>query len=118
MAAVCTAAEVPRGDLLLHVLLCLLGADEGDADLGLNDLIGFGGEVEGGSDGCIGADCRRPLRRSGSCRSRSARFGGRVEHHVVVDLVLAASVPAAGEARHSLDLVIGGEVNLRAEKLL
>ena len=44
--------------------------------------------------------------------------GGRVEHHVVVDLVLAASVPAAGEARDALGFVIGGEVDLRAEERL
>jgi hypothetical protein len=32
--------EVPAGYLLLHVLLRLLCADKGDADLYLNDLIG------------------------------------------------------------------------------
>ena len=64
--------EVPGGDFLLHVLFCLLGADEGDADFGLDDLIGVGGEVEGGSDGGAGARRWRLWRRSGCFRSRFA----------------------------------------------
>jgi hypothetical protein len=39
--------EVPVGYLLLDVLLCLLGADEGDADFSLYDLVGVCREVEG-----------------------------------------------------------------------
>ena len=43
---------------------------------------------------------------------------GRVEDHVVVDLVLAALVPAAGEAGDALRFVIAGEVDLGAEEAL
>ena len=43
---------------------------------------------------------------------------GRVEHHVVVDLVLAAAIPAAAEARYSLGLVVRRQMNLCAEESL
>ncbi len=46
------------------------------------------------------------------------RGGWGVEDHVVVDLVLAALVPAAGEAGDALRFVIAGEVDLGAEEAL
>jgi hypothetical protein len=110
--------EVPDGDFLLHVLLCLLCADEGDADFGLDDLVGFRDEVEGGSDGCTGADFGVSFVGEGFSGPGLCGFGGRVEHHVVEDAIFAASVPAPGEARHALGFVIGGEVDLCAEKCL
>jgi hypothetical protein len=49
----------------------------------------------------------------GSCGT-----GGRVEHHVEVDLVLATSIPTSVKTGYTLCLVVRGEVNFRAKKLL
>ena len=80
---------------MLDVLLCLFCADEGDAYFRLDNLIGFGREVEGGSDWCVSSHGRVfGGAKSVSCPGLRG-LSGRVEHHIVINTVLAAAVPAA-----------------------
>src|SRR6185437_11796599 len=110
--------EIPCRYLFRDICLCLVCADEGDADLREHHLPSMRLQLKACAELSIVAGLRRGGITQfviGPCPD-GAR--GRIQHHIEVDAVLAATIPSANVSSEAGDLARRNYVHLAAKKSL